>query len=149
MTTSILSYAASPAATAERSQPADPWDAPYFGGTVYFRYRASATLPPQEPTPSAAASTPSTRQPLATDPWDAPYFCGPIYLRFPDFSPPIASGLPSHADASQVDGVVELPAPGLSQPSVRVSAFESVAAPDVPSTKRRGRWGWLVGLMKR
>ncbi|HEV8193123.1 MAG TPA: hypothetical protein VGP82_16805 [Ktedonobacterales bacterium] len=46
MTTTIQPYVTSPVATAERRQTADPWDAPYFGGTVYFEDRASATWPP-------------------------------------------------------------------------------------------------------
>ncbi len=63
--------------------PADPWDAPYFGGIVYFSYRPTP-LPTPATSEAALAKLPYTVN--AWEPWDAPYFGAPIYLNFPGFS---------------------------------------------------------------
>ncbi len=132
---------------------ADPWDAPYFGGAVYFRYRVPMTLTTQvaapAPTAKVAESTPPTSQPqriFATDPCDAPYFGGPIYLRFPAFAGP-TSDVSASVETTLVKGTTEIATPETNQPV----AVALPSKPEVTATRatQRGRWGWLASLFGR
>jgi hypothetical protein len=132
VTTPVYPHVVSPPAMAAGPQTADPWDAPYFGGTVYFEYRAAAPLPPQAPVPGVVSPSPPVRKPLATDPWDTPYFGGTTYLRFPAFTGPASLAASSDADA------------------VLARAAEStMAVADMPEPTRQGRRGWLARLFRR
>lgn len=145
---------------------ADPWDAPYFGGAVYFQYRASMTLTTQVLAPAATAKVaeaiPPTSQPqrvFATDPWDAPYFGGPIYLRFPAFAGPTTRDISERAEAALDQSTAEIASPEISQSVAVASPSEPattsldapVAEPEVTGARatQRGRWGWLASLFGR
>ena len=99
------------AATRTTIPPADPWDAPYFGGTVYFSYQP--TLPALPAVHSAVAtygalpagaredgaSVAAMGGALLADPWDAPYFGGPVYL---GYHPGMLPSTPAGASAAGV-----------------------------------------------
>ena len=122
---------ASAAATYASNQPADPWDAPYFGGPVFLAYAPSliaapvaASAPAQSAAPQAVpgvqppnsfSAAAAVRPALGLDAWDAPYFGGPVFFRYPTYpvavpgfsptaaTPPVAApALPERAPAPAV-----------------------------------------------
>lgn len=60
--------------------PADPWDAPYFGGPVYLGYRPGRDVTTQVAVMPVVAEVSS--ESFAFAPWDAPYFGGQVYFRY-------------------------------------------------------------------
>jgi hypothetical protein len=173
MTFTLRESSAAVAAPTRASVPAaDPWDAPYFGGRVYFSYHptlyTTPHIPPAPALPSAdiassaaAASTaPAPAEPvqvralsqrlapLGLDPWDAPYFGGPVYFHYPAF--PVAA-------AAQLDETPAAPAGGLLAPSALSAspvAVETAGPPAAtpalagtlaPPPRRRG---WLARLFR-
>lgn len=118
--------------------PADPWDAPYFGGPVYLAYR---------PAPMPAPAQAPKSQGLAADPWDAPYFGGPVYFRYPDYpvgiAAPGAAEVPAHPGESMRDDAVASTETVVAAPDGTAEVVEETA-PAPAITGRRG--GWLARL---
>jgi hypothetical protein len=147
MTFTLRQSSSAVAAPARTSVPAaDPWDAPYFGGRVYFSYHptlyptldtspapalpsaaiaATSSTAPTLPEQAQAQASSRTPSPLSLDPWDAPYFGGPVYFRYPAFPVAVAA---LAAPAAQLDAMPDapsgIPTPTPSSPS---------ALPDPPA----------------
>jgi hypothetical protein len=144
---STVQVAVSTSATATHTphQPADPWDAPYFGGRVFLAYNpravtapGAASLPSQSAVPQAAprvqppnasSALASVRPALGLDAWDAPYFGGPVFFRYPAY--PVA--MPGFSPAAATLPIAEPAAP------------ERAASP-VLSPRRRGLLARLFGV---
>jgi hypothetical protein len=147
---STVHVAAAASATASATathtpQPADPWDAPYFGGPVFLAYApglvaapvavsspaqsaAPQAVPGVQPPSSSAAPT-AVRPALGLDAWDAPYFGGPVFFRYPTYPVTVHGFSPMAA------------APPIAAPA----APERAPAP-VVSPRRRGLLARLFGV---
>jgi hypothetical protein len=145
---STVRVAAASATATHTPQPADPWDAPYFGGPVFLAYApglvaasGAASSPAQSAAPqavpgvqppSSSAAPAAVRPALGLDAWDAPYFGGPVFFRYPTY--PVA-----------VPGF----SPTAATPMAATPPIAAPAAPErapVVSPRRRGLLARLFGV---
>ena len=121
MSFAMMSDTPAAVATARQpAQPADPWDAPYFGGPVFFVYAPQNGAPKEGVVSSSAASSASTpassaqslsaasvsaptTTPLAFSnaPWDAPFFGAPVHFAYPRYPVSVPGFSPVVADVIQ------------------------------------------------
>ncbi|MGZ3638270.1 MAG: hypothetical protein ACXWQR_22040 [Ktedonobacterales bacterium] len=147
---------------------ADPWDAPYFGGPVYFEYRpARPAVMDAHAAWEAGASDDAARVveaqmetagALPADPWDAPYFGGPVYFRYADSG--VKGFAPAALETAAMDGVegasivatAEVDGSDGGEKATTAVPGESgdvlavAGAPHEDDGKRRG---WLARLFRR
>jgi hypothetical protein len=129
-----------------RSVAVDPWDMPYFGATVYFRYQP-ALLPlagTRIPVSSTAGDDEAGQPPLRFAPWDAPYFGeAAVYLTYPAY-PAVLPPLPAPGSSTAISS---LPSPPLTAiPASAAAGAPEERVPDSGDTRRRS---WLARLFGR
>lgn len=143
--------------------PADPWDAPYFGGPVYFGYRPTlaavtdvhAALVARASDNAARVVETMTAGALPADPWDAPYFGGPVYFGYAE--PSVKGfGLAAIETAATEAGedaaiVTKAEVDGSEQSGVAVSSEVDAVLlmAEAPNGDDGKRQGWLVRLFRR
>ena len=149
--------------------PADPWDAPYFGGTVYLQYQPTLRVMgapvarAAEAEEEAMAMGAVARVEPFLYPWDAPYFGAPVFLLYR----PTLAGVgaqPAVAAMTLTLGELEMGEPGARAGMAATGATEAlqqggaemreregalvVAGGErvtMPQPRRRGLFTWLFG----